>query len=567
MWVFSMLLFAVVAMFMLFSTYFMNQSIREEEAAQELKSKFREQGENLVRASDYLTSEVRKFAVTGDMKNFHNYWNEVRNVRRREKAIQEFEKADAPGTEKRLLEESKQYSDLLVGTEKYSMKLVLTSLGVTADQYREDPEMQECIEEVLAYNWPEGTETLTAEEMRDRAVYILYDKSYEEYKNKIMTPVSEFESIMNQRLDLEVVERQHRTRAATVMQIVIAASVIAAIAFILVLVSRFYISPLKKYTEKIGTEDVGFLTEKNVVQTEEIFKNQGLVPEGSYETIQLAKAFNQLIEKFRNELSMRKTAEESMRFAWTEAQKANKAKGVFLDQVTYELRHPLNEISEYTSLLEQTNITADQRRYLGNIRNSADVLLNLIGDILDYTRMESGTMKMDSIPFCMESVITEVKTVIEDRALEKGLYLKVEMDKNIPENLIGDPVKIRQLLINLASNAIKFTLQGGVTISLNVEEKTEKRCLIRFVVSDTGIGIAEDEREAIFQPFSPDNSDIDPKNGTRLGLAICRQIVEASGDGSHSLRVRSRKGVGSDFSFRMDFMLADENLAAMEETE
>lgn len=584
----SIFLFAAVAASMLFSTYYMNTSIRAEELAQTRRNQYRQEGENLADASDYLTAEVRYFAVTGDTQHLYNYWYEIRENQQRERAIQDFESNNPPDEEEALLEEAKQYSDLLVETETCSMKLVLTSIGIqnvdeaiqnlskqTTTDFAKNAEEQRLsnqimqnmkiyIEEVLQYQLPADLQSLSREEMSQRAIDILYDDNYENYKTQIMTPIEEFQRLMNNRLDAEVEVRKANTRLATAIQIILALAALGAIGWMIWLINRLYIRPLKRYTREI--QETGYLSDDEESTRVEVDSPNGalaileakIVPVGANELVHLADAFNSLIDQFFQELCQRKNAEESMRKAWHEAELANKAKSVFLAQMTHELRTPLNAIDGYTYMLERSVLAEKQKNYVQNIRYSSQGLLELINQILDFSKIESGNLELEEITFDLRRVLSEVQGMMENQAEKKGLFLKVHADEAIPEALVGDPLRVRQLLVNLVGNAIKFTESGGVTISANVERKSGKVCCIRMNVVDTGIGIKEEVRERIFQPFTQSDSSVTRKyGGTGLGLPICSQIIALASDGAHHLHLRSEDGKGSDFFFRMDFQAAD----------
>lgn len=234
-WMMSVVIFSVVAAALLFSTYYMNISIVAEENAHTRRAEYKQLGENLADASDYLTAEVRYYAITGDIEHLYNYWEEIFETKQREKAILTFESSDSPAEERALLEQAKKYSDLLVETETCSMKLVLLSEGKNVGDYVYDDRLKEYVEYVMAYETGVETELKTPEEMRQKAIEILYDENYEDYKTKIMTPIEDFNGFMNARLDKEVEERKQGTRIATIVQVILAILSLFAIGFLLIL--------------------------------------------------------------------------------------------------------------------------------------------------------------------------------------------------------------------------------------------------------------------------------------------------------------------------------------------
>lgn len=555
----SVIIFAAVAIAMLFSTYYMNISVTEEENAQTRRSEYQKQGENLADASDYLTEEVQYFAVTGQIQHFYNYWYEIKETKQREEAIHNFESSNPPEREKKLLEEAKEYSDLLVETETYSMKMMLEALDIQAADYPQDKELQAYIEDVTAYQWPPETDDMTSQQMQEHAVEILYDDSYENYKTQIMTPIENFQELMNARLDEEVDMRKDRTRLATIVQVILAVASLAAIGFLMCLINNLYIRPLKRYTREVK--------QTGVESQEIIYAQDGaipiltakIVPYGAGELVSFAESFNGMIDCFYQELCQRKNAEESMRKARNEAELANEAKGIFLAQMSHELRTPLNAVNGYTYLLEKSELSKKQKQYVQNIRYSSDGLLELINQILDFSKIESGHLELESIDFVLANVLNEVQGVLSSQVEEKGLYLKIQMDDRIPSVLIGDPLRMRQLLLNLIGSAVKFTDQGGVDVKVQLEEMTADMCCVRMDVIDTGIGVKEEAVEKIFQPFTQSDGSVTRKyGGTGLGLPICSQIVMLAGKGKHKLQVMSEPGKGSDFYFRMDFPISNQ---------
>ncbi len=469
---------------MLFSTYYMNRAVQAEEDAQNRRMEYRQLGEDLADTSDYLTAEVRYYAITGEIEHLYNYWEEIFETRERERVIAAFEKEDSPENEKVLLEQAKQFSDLLVETETYSMKLVLVSEQKTAQDYSYDSRLMEYVSYVLAYEQSDQMEEMTAEEMKKKAIELLYDENYEEYKRKIMAPIEEFTQLMNDRMDREVEKRKEETRIATIIQIILAAVELIAIGFLLYLMKQ------------MGR----FVAAKN------------------------------------------------------EAELANEAKSTFLAQMSHELRTPLNAVNGYTYLLEQTSLNQKQRKYIQGIRGSSEGLLELINQILDFSRIESGRIQLESTVFQIRALLQEVKAVFMEQAERKGLFYKVEIEENVPDCIEGDSLRLRQVLINLIGNAFKFTEEGGVTVSVRLLEKKPEACLLEFSVADTGIGVEAEAQEKIFQPFTQSDASVTRKyGGTGLGLSISREIIAMSGDGTHQLELESEPGKGSVFRFEMDF--------------
>ena len=233
------------------------------------------------------------------------------------------------------------------------------------------------------------------------------------------------------------------------------------------------------------------------------------------------------------------------------AETANRAKDVFLANVSHEIRTPMNAILGMTEALLDNTREQEQREHLEIIKTSADSLLTLINDLLDLSRIEAGKLELDPVDFELRRCLSEALKPLALRVHMKGVELLVDVKENVPEKVIGDPNRLRQILINLVGNAIKFTSQGEIVVRVRVAEVTPTGGRLHFAIADTGIGIPSDKLRAIFDPFvQADGSTTRKYGGTGLGLAICSRLVELMGG---QIWVESELQHGSTFHFTGDF--------------
>ena len=253
------------------------------------------------------------------------------------------------------------------------------------------------------------------------------------------------------------------------------------------------------------------------------------------------------VEKFR--------AEQALREAKEAAEAATRAKSEFLANMSHEIRTPMNAITGMAYLALQTALDPKQREYVTRIRTAAGTLLGIINDILDFSKIEAGRMELESTTFDLNDVLHSLETMNGGRAEEKNLELVFAKNPGLPDSLIGDPLRLGQILNNLVSNAIKFTDQGQIVVAITSAPAFghSEHCALSFSVTDTGIGMTQEQQELVFVPFAQaDNSITRRFGGTGLGLSIVRRLLELMGS---SLEVVSEPGRGSTFSFTVEFGL------------
>jgi two-component system, sensor histidine kinase and response regulator len=255
------------------------------------------------------------------------------------------------------------------------------------------------------------------------------------------------------------------------------------------------------------------------------------------------------------EVGRRQKIELELVTARDSAEAGNIAKSTFLATMSHEIRTPMNGILGMTELVLDSELTSEQRENLALVRLSAESLLSIINDILDFSKIEAGKLEIESIPFDLRESLGETMKGLSVRADQKGLELIYEIEPNVPEAVLGDPGRIRQILINLIGNAIKFTAQGEIFIHVEEQSQGPLTTTLHFAIKDTGVGIPADKLETIFELFSQADGSMARKyGGTGLGLAICVNLAERM---NGRVWVESQPDLGSTFHFTVGLGVQD----------
>ena len=304
------------------------------------------------------------------------------------------------------------------------------------------------------------------------------------------------------------------------------------------------------FINKIGR----ILNEKKPVIGEELEMASGQVLERDYLPIFLNEKFLGNLWQYRD-ITSRKRIETDLRKATAEAESANSSKSLFLAKMSHEIRTPLSAIIGLSRLMRETLLNPEQKKLNDNVILSGESLLGIISEILDFSKIEAGKIALEAIPFSIREVMKRVYSFQEHTAEEKMITLTSQVDQQIPSALIGDPVRLQQILVNLVSNALKFTHSGGVAITCDLVGLSGGKATLLFAVTDTGIGINTENLKNIFEKFRQEDESVTRSyGGTGLGLAISQQLVNLMGG---VLKVESEKGKGSRFFFIIEFMITD----------
>lgn len=277
--------------------------------------------------------------------------------------------------------------------------------------------------------------------------------------------------------------------------------------------------------------------------------------------LSLALYKNNIIRN-QNNLLLREKNKELI-LAKNKAEKASQARSEFLSTVSHELRTPLNAINGITHLLLEDHPKKNQLKYLESLKFSGNYLTTFINEILEVNKIDSTKVEVERINFNLKELLFNIQGSLKELATANKNYFNLEIDKEIPDHLIGDPTKVSQIIMNLINNALKFTQNGHVSVIAKLFEKTEEKATVYFEIVDTGIGIPEDKLQSVFESFSQGSIEVNRKyGGTGLGLTIVKKLIELLGG---EINLKSEVGKGSTFTFKLDFSINNEPMEKLEE--
>lgn len=502
-----LVMFSFIIFILFYGNINVQKYIEKEQEAENNKSQYENMALEMEDSTNYLTDMARKFAVTEDLSCAKEYWDEVYVKGSVKNVVKKLDNFELTEHEKHLLNLAKDYTDIHMETEIRSMRLLSDVL----------PEARTVMPDIVL-NYPLNCVDLylSDEQKRKTAQQILYSTQYEADKATIRGAISTFQNTINTRLNNELKKARKNTKIALIYQKILL--IISLMMFFLIVILYYLclIRPILNYTSKLKIDQKGEV--------------QRLVPQGLKEVRLLAQSYNKMYD---------------------EVIVSSQAKSAFLATMSHEIRTPLNTIIGYISLMDSFEMEKKMRKQFETIKKASENLLTMINNILDLQKFEKKKIKFEMREFSVEKYIEEIWLSYTDIAKKQGIEFYINIDGFIPRLIYADEIRLRQVMNNLISNALKFTKQGEICVSVEGKEEAEDKVLLLFKVKDTGIGIDKNKLESVFNYYEQAGADITREyGGSGLGLSICREIVEQT---NGRIWVESKKGKGSCFFVELLF--------------
>ncbi len=496
----------LIIFLLVYSNIFVARYIEKEQLAEKHRAECENMAYSMSVAVDFTTEQARKFAITEDLSCIQLYWNEVNVEKHIEKVIQQLDTVELTKQEKHLLKLAKEYTELLMEPDIRSMKLMSQALDCQSVMP----------ERVQRYKLNIVDQSLNSEEKKLVAREILFSVNYTADQYTIKNAIKDFQESISIRLNSELDSARRQTKMATILQMLLFVVSILLLFVLLFVYYACYIKPVSRYI--------------NDLKSEERDQTSLLEPTGSKEMRILAEKFNQMYKRVNA---------------------ANHAKSNFVATMSHEIRTPLNTIIGYLHMLKDIELSKKQKKYMESIELASKNLLNMVNNILDFSKIEEEKMEFEEVEFSIVECLEEIEKMFQHQIQIKGLKYKTTICGFMPKKVKGDMTKLRQILLNIISNAIKFTKTGGIYIQVSSMPRIDGKLIFDFRITDTGMGIPKDKLATIFDRYRQVGEYIPREyGGSGLGLAICKKIVEKW---PGKINVESIEHMGTTFSVKLPF--------------